>query len=288
MDPGASNPFSTGGRFVPRSSPPQTLYPTGALVPTSIGRVYGRQSSLDDRSRYGNSLLTDDTDRVRSPVLRELQKYRQLADSGVAAAPSSATLNVGLPRARMSSGAEGVTGGVLKWIENGWSPSVEASASKRPPQGVTAANVLGQSGGAISIGGEAASPGAKDNRRYLSRRVVGRESIFDAGAPAVPFVLSSANLAVDHPDSFEDRFERWMPTGGAAQPAHRQQALAPPGLFASEPAVSKVVPPSVFGIPDRAGGRSSLASDRESDGPQGTGIPLLDEYIRYLNREYGA
>jgi hypothetical protein len=52
--------------------------------------------------------------------------------------------------------------------------------------------------------------------------------------------------------------------------------------------LNKVVPPSVFGLPDRSGGWSSLASDQELDGPQGTGLPLLDEYIRYLNREYGA
>jgi hypothetical protein len=289
MDPGASGPFSTGGRFVPRSSSSQPLYPTGALVPTSNGRVYDRQGLLDDRSGYGNSSPADETNRFRSPVLRELQKYRQLAASGVAAAPPSTAPNLGIPRALSSvgSGAGDVMGGVFRWIGSGLIPPAEASPSKPLLQDGTAPDFLGDSDGSVSDASEAASSLAKDNRRYLSRRVAGQASAFDTGAPAVPFVPSNEGLAPDHPNSFDDRFG-WISTGGAAQPAQRQQAAMPLGLFRGEPMPNKVVPPSIFGLPDRSGVRGGSADDRELDGPQGTGIPMLDEYIRYLNREYGA
>jgi hypothetical protein len=290
MNPAAPGRFSTGGRFVPRSSSPQPLYPTGALVPTSNGRVYDRQGLLDDRSGYGNSSPADDTGRFRSPVLRELQKYRQLAASAVDTAPSSAASNLGIPRGLSSvgSGAGDIMGGVFKWIGNGLIPSVEASPSKPLLQDGTAPDFLGDSDGSISDASVAASPLAKDNRRYLSRRVVGQGSAFDTGAAAVPFVPSNAGLAPDYPNSLDDRFGSSISAGGATQPAQRQQASALLGLFTGEPMRSKAVPPSIFGLPDRSGVRGGSADDRELDGPQGTGIPMLDEYIRYLNREYGT
>jgi hypothetical protein len=140
MNPVAPGPFSTGGRFVPRSSSPQPLYPTGALLPASNVRMQDRQGSLDDRS--GNrGLPVEDADRYRSPVLRELQRYRQLAASGVAAAPSSAASDLGIPHASsaVGNGAGGPWGGVLKWIGNSLISSAEASPSKFLPQGCTAA-----------------------------------------------------------------------------------------------------------------------------------------------------
>lgn len=185
----------------------------------------------------------------------------------------------------VGSGAGGVAGGVFKWIGNGLIPSAEASPSKPLPQDGTAPGFLGDSGGSISDASEAASSLAKDNRRYLSRRVVGQGSAFDTGAPAVPFVPSNAGLAPDYPNSFDDRFGSWISTGGAAQP---QQTSTSPGQFAGQSVPIRLVPPSIFGLPDRSGVRGGSADDRELDGPQGTGIPMLDEYIRYLNREYGA
>jgi len=285
MDPGAPGPFSTGGRFVPRSAPPQPLYPTGPLVPASSARMQDRQGSLDDRSGNWNSSPAEDADRFRSPVLRELQKYRQLAASGVAAAPSSAASNLGIPRAPSSvgSGTGDVMGGVLKWIGNGLIPSAEASPSKLLPQGGTAPDFLGDSDGSISDASEAAFPLAKDNRRYLSRRVVGQGSAFDTGAPAVPFVPSNAGLAPDYPNSLEDPFGNRISTGDATQPAQPHQASTPLGLFTGQPMPNRIVPLPIFDLLDRSTGREGSADERDS---QGTGIPMLDEYIRYLNREY--
>ena len=287
MDPGTPGPFSTGGRFVPRASPPQPLYPTGPLVPASSVRMQDRQGALDDRSGNWSSPPADDADRFRSPVLRELQRYRQLAASGVAAAPSSAASSLGIPRAPSGagSGAGDVMGGVFKWIGNGLIPSAEASPSKLLPQGGAAPDFLGDSDGSIADASEAASPLAKDNRRYLSRRVVGQGSAFDAGAPAVPFVPSNAGLAPDYPNSFEDPFGNRISTGGATQPAQPQQASTPLGLFTGQPMPNRVVPLPIFDILDRSIGRDGSADERES---QGTGIPMLDEYIRYLNRESGT
>jgi hypothetical protein len=282
MDPGTPGPFSTGGRFVPRSSPPQPLYPTGSLTPAPRARMHDRQGALDDRSGNWSSSPTDDTDRFRSPVLRELQRYRQLAASGVSAEPSSAAPNLGIPRAPsgVGSGAGDGMGSDFKWIGI---PPAEASPSKLLPQGDIAPNFLDDSDGSIADASEAASRLAKDNRRYLSRRVVGQGSAFETGAPAVPFVPSNVGLAPDYPNSFEDPFGNRISTGGATQPAQPQQASTPLGLFTGQPMPNRVVPLPIFDILNRSTGREGSADERES---QGTGIPMLDEYIRYLNREY--
>jgi hypothetical protein len=281
MDPGAPGPFSTGGRFVPRSPSSQPLYPTGPLVPASRGRMRDRRGSLDDRRSVSPA---DDAERFRSPVLRELQSYRQLAAAGVAAAPSSAAPDLGIPRA--PSGAGGGTGdgmgGVFKWIGNGLIPSADASPSKLLPQGNNAPDLPGDDG-SFSNGSEVATSSAKDNRRYLTRRVVSQESAFDTGAPAVPFVPLSAGLAPDYPNSLEDRFGTWSSTSAATQPAQPQQASSRLGLFTGQPTPNRGVPLPIFEILNRSTGREGSADERES---QGTGIPMLDEYIRYLNREY--
>jgi hypothetical protein len=164
-------------------------------------------------------------------------------------------------------------------------PPAEVSPSKLLPQGMTTPDFLGDSNGAISDASEAVSPPAKDNRRYLSRRLAGQASAFDAGAPAIPFAPSSRGL---YSNSFEDRFGDWISSGDATQPAQRLQAPTPLGLFTGEPMPNRAVPLSIFDLPDRSSVRGSSADDRELDRPQGTGIPLLDEYIRYLNREYAA
>jgi len=290
MNLGAPGPFSTGGRFVPRSLPPQPLYPIGSLVPASNGRAQDRQGLLDDQPGYGNSSPAEEADRFRSPVLRELQKYRQLAASGVATAPSSAASYLGLPHASgsVSSGTGGVTGGVLKWIENGLIGSAEASQPKLLPQGGTAPDFAGENDGSISNSNEAASPLTPDNRRYLSRRIASQASAFDTGAPAVPFIRSNESLSPDRPNAFEDRFETWPSTPSVTQPALPQQASRPLGLFSGQPMPDWAVPAPIFDLPDRASVRNDSADDRGLNRPQGTGIPLLDEYIRYLNGTYAA
>jgi hypothetical protein len=59
MDPTTPGPFSTGGRFMPRSSPPRPLYPTGPLIPTSSGRVPDRHGPPGGRSVIDNSSPTE-------------------------------------------------------------------------------------------------------------------------------------------------------------------------------------------------------------------------------------
>jgi hypothetical protein len=110
-----------------------------------------------------------------------------------------------------------------------------------------------------------------------------RDRHLTPGAPAVPFVPSNAGLAPDYPNSFDDRFGNWISTGGATQPAQPQQASTPVGLFTRQPMPNWGVPLPILDILDRSTGRDGSADERES---QGTGIPMLDEYIRYLNREY--
>jgi len=172
----------------------------------------------------------------------------------------------------------------LKWIGNGLVSSTEASPSKLVAQsGSIAPSFLGGNDGSISDANEAASPLAKDDRRYLSRRVVGQEPAFDAGAPAVPFVPSKAGLSPDYPNSFKDPFGNRSSTGGTTQAGQPRQASTPLGLLTAQPMPSRVVPLPIFDLLDRSTGRESSADEWES---QGTGIPMLDEYIRYVNRAY--
>jgi hypothetical protein len=102
---------------------------------------------------------------------------------------------------------------------------------------------------------------AADDRRYLARVVNGKmQSVFDTTAPAVPFVASAA-------------------------PPDR-----PLGLVSGMPMPQWPVRPSIFDFPDRSGSsRDGSDSDDTSQSPnsQGTGIPVLDDYIRYLNQTYG-
>jgi len=238
---------------VPRSLPQQPLYPTGSLVPTSNGRAYDRQGSLDDRS--GNrGLPVEDADRYRSPVLRELQRYRQLATSGVAAAPSSAASNPGGPLASSAVGNEagGPWGGVLKWIGNGLIGSAEVSQPNLLPQGGPAPGFVGGNEGSIPDINEAASPSAQDDRRYLSRRIASQASAFDTGAPGVPFLSPNEGLSPDRSNPFDDRFGNWPSTPGVTRPALPQQASRPLGLFTGQPMPDWPVPPPIFSLPNKA------------------------------------
>ena len=273
MNPATPGPFSTSGRFVPRSLPSQPLYPIGELVPASNGRAHDRQGLLDDRSGYGSSSPAD-ADRFRSRVLRELQKYRQLAASGVAMAPSSASSNRAIPHASSGNGAEGASGGILKWIGNGLISSAEASPSKLLAQGNAEPGFPGDNDGSISDANEAASPSARDDRRYLSGRIANQAFAFDTSAPAVPFIASNGSLSPDRPNSFDDRFGSWRSTSGVPQ-----QASRPRGLFTGEPMPDWPVTPAIFDFPNRSSSRDEVPKS-------GAGIPLLDEYIRYLNRKY--
>jgi hypothetical protein len=267
MNPEALGPFSTGGRFVPRSLPPQPLHPTGSLVPASNRWIQDRQGSLDDRSGNWSSSPAEDADRFRSPVLRELQKYRQLAASG------GAVSNLGIPHALSSvgGGTGDVTGGVLKWIGNGLISSGEASPSKLLPQG-GAQNLSNESDGAISDTNGTASPLAKDNRRFLSRHIASQASAFDTGAPAVPFIPSNVGLAPDHPNSFDDRFGNWPSTAGVTQPAQEREASRPVGPFTGQPTPGRPVPLPIFDLLDRSTVRDGSVDDRESQRSRGRGF----------------
>ena len=273
MNSAAPGPFSTGGRFLPRPLPSRPLYPTGSLVPASNRDMQDRQGLLDDGSGSWSLLPAEDADRISSPVLRELQRYRRPPAAGVTtSAPMSSPRG---PYILSSVGSEAgdVAGGVLKWIRRDLIPPAEASRSKSLPQGETVPDLLGDSDEAIPDAAEAAPLSGRDNRRYLSRRVVGQGSVFDTGAPAARFVASNAGLA---PDSFEGRFGNWSAT-------RPQQASASRDFFTGQLLPDPGVALPIFDLLDRSTGRKESNDEWE---PQGTGIPMLDEYIRYLNREY--
>lgn len=115
--------FSTGGEFVEHSSPTRPLYPVGSFVPQSIRRTNDRRGLLDDRAG-GSRLLTEGADGIRSPVLRELETYRQLAAATVDVAPLSGASSPGSLR---------VSNGVDREIGNGALSSAQVSPSNPGP-----------------------------------------------------------------------------------------------------------------------------------------------------------
>jgi len=254
----------------------------------SVSAFDNRHASGAIHASGNRGLLAEDADKYRSPVLRELQRYRQLAASGVAAASSSAASHPGIPPASgaAGNGTAGPSGGVLKWIGNGLIGSAEASQSNLLPLGGAAPGIVGENDGSIPDANEAASPLAPDNRRYLSRRIAGQASAFDTGAPAVSFVPSNETLSPDRSNSFDDRFGNRGSAPSMAQFALPQQASRPLGLFTGQPMPDWPVSPPIFGFPDRSSGHGGSADDRGLGRSLVTGIPFLDEYIRYLSREY--
>jgi len=165
---------------------------------------------------------------------------------------------------------------------DGLIPSAEASPSKLLPQGGTAPDFLGDSDGSISDASEAAFPLAKDNRRYLSNASSARDPHLTPGHlqyRSFRRTGSCAGLSEFARGSFGNRIS----TGDATQPAQPHQASTPLGLFTGQPMPNRIVPLPIFDLLDRSTGREGSADERDS---QGTGIPMLDEYIRYLNREY--
>jgi hypothetical protein len=142
----------------------------------------------------------------------------------------------------------------------------------------------GENDSSISDVDGVSPPLAQDNRRYLSRRIAGQGSAFETGASAVPFVSPTVSLSPDRPNAFEDRVGNWPSAADVMRPAPARQASPPLGILTGKPMADWLVPPSVFGFPDRS--RNGSVDSRTSRESQGTGFALLDEYIRYLNREY--
>jgi hypothetical protein len=102
--------------------------------------------------------------------------------------------------------------------------------------------------------------------RYLSRRIAGQPdgSVFDTGAPAVPFVPPDQNLVPAGPAAFDDRFGDWTSSPavnasrGPYQPVS-QQASRPLGIFSGKPMPDYPFPPPIWDFPDksRASGEDS-------------------------------
>jgi hypothetical protein len=136
----------------------------------------------------------------------------------------------------------------------------------------------------------AASPGTRTNDRVLRGRVASNPatSVFDGGAPAVPYVPPGATFAPGRQDSFGDRFGNWTspqanapqtdpskirvlsgyvtaPDGSLLPLTIPKQAQRQPGRSAgavtSQPMPDHPVPPPIFGLPDR----STASSDDMDD-----------------------
>lgn len=264
----------------------RSLSPTGLLIPSSNtpadrGRVF------EDLSAHRGFASAADSSRPVSPVLRALQKYKaSAAPDPFASAPSSTASDFGSPHASIGVGkgiGSGI-GGVLKWTGDGVIPTAKGSPLQPfLPSGRVAPDLPGENDSSSDMD-EVSPPLAQDNRRYLSRRTANQGSAYDAGAPAVPFVSPIASLSPDRSNVFEDRAENWLSAADGPAPAPVQHASMPLGIVTGKPLSDWLLPPSIFGFPDR--GDDGAVGGRASRDAQGTGIPMLDEYIWYLNREY--
>jgi hypothetical protein len=118
--------------------------------------------------------------------------------------------------------------------------------------------------------------------RYLGRIVAGRQQgpAFDTTAPRASFANSDQPIDSDGQETFADRFGNWTatPTGTTPAAPSPSQTERPFGIFTGKPMPDWPVPPPIFDFGDNRGQQDS---GRVS-------FPLLDQYIRHLNRAYGG
>ena len=177
------------------------------------------------------------------------------------------------PLSNSKSGSEGATSGnndlVSRFLES-FRPRTDEFGNPFPERGGDISQTIDANGSAAPLAG--------DNRRYLGRRVAGHASAFDTSASAVPFVSSSGSLSPRSPNSLDGQLLE-LEFGNR----HNDEArIALPGLFTRQSMLDWSVPPPLFNVSDRSGARNGSVEDREAQ--RGTGIPFLDEYIRYLNQ----
>jgi hypothetical protein len=95
-------------------------------------------------------------------------------------------------------------------------------------------------------------------QRYLIRRITGQPdaSVFDTGAPAVPFVPTAQNLVPASPSAFDDRFGNWTSSPAVNAPRGRYQivpqASRPLGIFSGKPMPDYPFPPPIWDSPDKS------------------------------------
>ncbi|CAN7428042.1 hypothetical protein LJR220_003845 [Bradyrhizobium sp. LjRoot220] len=133
--------------------------------------------------------------------------------------------------------------------------------------------------------------------RYLGRRIAGKPeaSVFDVGAPAVPFVPSTDVLSRGRPSSLDDRFGNWTSSPAGITPRNPNLALPPtepgrpPGIFNDTPMPSWTTPPPLGGLMNNS--RASSNSDRSwivtgvaSDNPTPPRQTGGNNPVRYLGR----
>jgi hypothetical protein len=169
------------------------------------------------------------------------------------------------------------------------SPSVAMRSSTTPAIGP----------GLRSAANGSTPPVVNENFRYVGRRLADqpRSPIASPSVTDMTPVPSNPPFPPDMQSSFNDRFGNWAATVPDMAPRSptlssplRQQAQ-PLGIVSGMPTPPwKTSPPPIFDLPGRAGVTSnrSASDDRDSPNAQGTGIPFLDEYIRYLNQTDGA
>ena len=152
------------------------------------------------------------------------------------------------------------------------SPAEAAFPSAPMLQGATELNVPSAppiadfpgSNGALDAETDATAPSvANKDFRYLTRIVADKPqaSVFDTGAPAVPFVSDSPDFSGGLP-SLPVRFLTRVDPRNPGQAALPQQAARPLGIVSGEPMPDWPFPPPIFDFPSKSVATNENGEDR--------------------------
>ena len=262
---------------------------------TEDNNILNINPNIDPKDSYPNSnpLLPQNRPKYQDASLKTPQRdaaYFPRA-SAFAATPSPSALNGSAlsPAPRTAGDVQALAqriarmlGGAGRFIGNRLVSPAEAAFPSAPMlRGATAPDASSAppiadpgSNGALGAEADATAPSiANKDFRYLTRNVADRPqaSVFDTGAPAVPFVPDGPDFSGGLP-SLPVRFLTRVDPRNPGQAALPQQTARPLGIVSGEPMPDWPFPPPIFDFPRKSVATNENSEDRLERLLRGMGI----------------
>ena len=270
---GASGPIP----YLGSTNSAQQLF---AKVPPSDFPAFPSWVSQGGAIGPGNPRLPDGSPTLPTPQKRSAVPNGPAWDSAQGATPAASAFQENAaysPAGDVQALAQRIArmlGGAGRFVGNSLVSPAEAASPSSPllrgPVAPNAPPIADPPAGAYFPGSNAALGAETDDSapsvankdfRYLTRHVADKPqaSVFDTGAPAVPFVPDSPELSGGF-SSLPVRFLTRVDARNPGQAALPQQAARPLGLVSGEPMPDWPFPPPIFDFP-----RKSVAASEDSE-----------------------